>query len=275
MDTPQDTPHLSDLFSKGETVTVTDANGTEYSIFVRRPGPNQQQAAVDAANARMASYTIQYEEKSGPRYESIAAAVRSTDDKEELVDQVVMYVESEVRQQAYNDVLHDPEVGSDWSSDDGSSYVDILAALTARLEEIKHYNSEVGPSDRIDVESDDIANGLMERQSAFEREVDERAAVLMEEERAKHRNKPVAQLQNELIKSGIEVEGKLYWYEEYQMKMLYYACRYPDDVSRLYFDDPYDVLELPQYIRERLYREYENLELGSEQLKNSLSLLNS
>jgi hypothetical protein len=267
--------HLSDLFNKGEVVTITDSDDVEYEVFVRRPAPTQQQAALDAANARMASYTIQYEDKEGERYVAISAAVKVVHDKDELIDQLMMYEESDLKQQAYNEVLYDRDIGSVWADikndEEGEEYLEIITAIGTRWEEITRHNADV-EDDPIDSEHDDVLQALMAKQGKFQAEVDERAAVLIANARQKHVNKPLAQLQNELIKKGIEVEAKLYWYEEYQVKMLYYACRYPDDHKKLYFDEPYDVLELPQYIRAKLFKAYEEQELGSEDVKNSLSL---
>jgi hypothetical protein len=57
--------------------------------------------------------------------------------------------------------------------------------------------------------------------------------------------------------------------------MLYYACRYPDDKKKMYFGDPSEVLEIPDYIRKQLFEAYERLEAGSDDVKNSLSLPSS
>lgn len=265
-------PHLADLFNKGETITIVDASDVEYEIFVRRPDPNQHQTALDAGNAKLASITVQYESRSGPRYDSIAAMVRAEPDKDVLIDQLVQYELSDVRQQAYHEVLYG-DAGSVWDGEDeGRSYLDVLQGINARAEEIIRYNETIDEDDRLDQETDEMMTSLLEAQTLFQSEVAVREGELMLDVRVKHQNKPVAQLQNELIKAGLEVEGKLYWYEEYQTKLLYYACREPDDVKQLYFDNPYDILELPQYIRALLYEAYERLELGSDELKNSLSL---
>lgn len=268
-------PHLEDLFNKGETITITDSEGTEYEIFVRRPTSNQQQVALDAANAKMASYTIQYENKEGPRYDSVAAMVRAEDDKDALIDQIIQYASGDARQEAYHETLYG-EHGGVWDGKDGGrSYLDTLSAIQERIAEIERYNSEIEEDDHINREDDEILLGLLKTEEEFQAEVKVREDELMDVERQKHANKPVAQLQNELIKFGIETEGKLYWYEEYQTKLLYYACRDPEETSELYFSNPWEIMELPTYIRTTLYKAYEALELGSEEVKNSLSLPSS
>jgi len=269
------TPHLEDLFNKGKSVTIEDSEGVEYEIFVRRPGPNQQQIALDAANAKLATYTIQYDKREGPRYDSIALMVRAQEDKDELIDEILEYNSGDIRQQAYHEVLYGDE-GSQWDGDDDSrSYIDILNGVSLRIEEIEKYNADIDEDDQILREEDAELIELLGSQEEFQAEVATRETELALPAREKHVNKPIAQLQNELIKIGIETEGKLYWYEEYQTKLLYYACRKPDAVRELYFSEPYAVMELPNYIRGELYAAYEELEMGSEELKNSLSLPSS
>ena len=271
------TPHLEDLFRKGTVVTITDSDDVEYEIFVRRPGPNQHNAVLEAANGKMAKYTIQYEKKEGGSYEALHALVLSYE-HDQLLDERLKYIESELREQAFNEVMYDEKIGSKWSQgedDDDESivvYVDILTAITDRWEEITRFNDEVEADDRIQPDDDEELNRLNEVQEKFQGEVDERTNELVAVERTRHQNKPDAQLRNEIVKSGIDVEGKLHWYQEYQVRLLYYACRDPENKDDLYFSDPYSVLELPTYIKDRLYAAYQELETGSEQLKNSLSL---
>ena len=270
------TPHLEDLFRKGTVVTITDSDDVEYRILVRRPGPNQHDAVLEAANGKMAKYTIQYEKKEGSSYEALSALVLGYE-HDQLLDERLKYVESELREQAFNEVMYDEKIGSRWSRGDDEDesvivYVDILTAITDRWAEITRFNDEVEADDRIQIEDDEELNRLNEVQEKFQGEVDERAEELMAVERARHANKPDAQLRNEIVKSGIEVEGKLHWYQEYQVRLLYYACRDSENEDDLYFSDPYSILELPTYIKDKLYAAYQELETGSEQLKNSLSL---
>jgi len=277
------TPHLEDLFRKGTAVTITDSDGVEYRIFVRRPGPNQHDAVLEAANGKMAKYTIQYDRKEGSSYEALSALVLSYD-HDELLTERLRYFESEIHDQAFNEVMYDEKVGSKWSdlgNDDDdddvefTGYLDILNAISTRYDEISRFNDEVAADDRIHPEDDEELNRLNEVQVKFQGEVQERVDVLTDIERRKHMNKPDAQLRNEIVKNGINVEAKLHWYQEYQVRLLYYACRNPENEDELYFSDPYSILELPSYIKDKLYEAYQELETGSENLKNSLSLPSS
>jgi len=275
-----DTPHLEDLFRKGTNITIADDSGVEYLIHVRRPGPNQHNAALEAANGKMAKYTVQYERKEGSSYDGLSGLVAGYD-HERLVDERVAYEESDLRQQAFNEVMYDPKVGSKWQpededEDDGTTgYLGVVSAIGDRMEEIGRHNEEVEPDDRINIDEDEDLLRLNTLQEKFQAEVAEQFSSIMSVERGRHENKPDAQLRNEIVKRGIDTEAKLHWYEEYQVKLLYYACRDPHETNELYFSDPYSILELPGYIKDKLYNAYQELETGTEQLKNSLSLPSS
>lgn len=265
--------HLSDLFKAGKEVTVTDHNDVEYVLWLQRPTATQQDEARDAANTKSLRLKMQYKERDGDRYLVLASTMDEMTDHEELVTTRARYEEGEFHNQAFNEVLYADDRGSDWSTDD--KYLSLISAISDRWDEIAKYNTqmdEADSDDRILPEDDDQLQELLDQQQVFSNEVEERVGELAEVERKKHINKPDAQLRNEIVKESIETESKLYWYETYQVRMLYYACRSTDDHKKFYFDQSDDLLNLPTHIRQELYLQYEELEKGSEDVKNSLSL---
>lgn len=269
-----DPAHLSSLFTIGTEVTVKDVDGNEYTMWLARPSSVQQEEARERANAKMARYKYEVRDKEGDRYLAIAVALDRLS-HDELTDHRVAHQESDLREQAINEVLYG-EFGSDWSTDD--AYYALIQAITDRFDEISKYNEsmrESGSGDRIDLDSDEELNRLVERQDQFTAETESRFQELLEQERAKHRDKTVDELREEVINLTIDLESKMAWYETYQIRMLYYAVRYIDDHKKFYFESSDDVLEIPSYIRQQLYQSYELLDAGSGDLKNSLSLLRS
>lgn len=265
--------HLSDLFKVGKVVTVTDADDVEYVLWLQRPTATQQDEARDAANTRALRLKMQYKERDGDRYLVLAATMDEMTDHDELVTTRSRYNEGELRSQAFNEVLYSEDHGQDWNTDD--RYLSLIKAISDRWDELAKYNTqmeEAESDDRILPEDDDQLQELLDTQKEFSDEVGKRTEELVGEEKAKHINKPDAQLRNEIVKESIETESKLFWYETYQVKMLYYACRTTEDHGKFYFDKSDDLLNLPSHIRQELYLQYEELEKGSEELKNSLSL---
>ena len=267
--------HLSDLFLVGRDVTIS-SDGVDYVLWMRRPSATQSEEAAGAANAKSLRLKMQYRNKDGDRYLTLSESVADLDDVAELLDLRVRFGETDLRQRAFNEVLHSADHGSDWTED--GRYLSLLTAITARWDEIHKYNEEMekaGSDDRIVPENDEQLSELLKEQDKFTAEVDARFEELKAEVRVLHQNKPLAQLRNEIIKESIDVEARAYWYQEYQIRMLYYACRDLDDHEKMYFANPDDVLELPSFIRQELYREYEELERGADDVKNSLSLPSS
>jgi hypothetical protein len=273
---PEPRAHLSDLFKTGRDVTIADNAGTDYLLWMVRPTATQQDEAREAANGRMLRLKLEYDEKDSNRYLTLKQTMEEIDDKDELLDLRSRYKEADLRSQAFNEVLFSEDFGTDWQED--NRYLGLLDAISTRWEEIQRFNDEMEEAeadDRILPEEDEQLTELLKKQEDFQKEQASRLEELIEEEKANHVNKPLAQLRNEIVKESIDTEARLYWYETYQVRMLYYACRDPEEHGHLYFEKSEDVLELPQYIRQELYRQYEELERGSEELKNSLSLPSS
>jgi hypothetical protein len=269
-------PHLSDLFRVGEVVTVKDDEGNEYQIFVRRPSPLQLEKARETANGRMGRHKREaFDPVSDIRIGMEAGVQDST--REELLEIRVQFDAPEFRDEAFNEVLYsDDEDGENWNEDD--RYLTVLAGISERMADIKKYNDEMKEADAVDFideEEDAQLVSLMVDYDLFQSQVEERADVLIAEKSESRGNMTIEELREDVIKTTVELEARMIWYEAYQVTMLYYACRYPDDKKKLYFSEPDEVLEIPQYIRGQLYDAYEKLEAGSEDVKNSLSLLNS
>lgn len=267
--------HLSQLFKVGTEVLVTATEGDEFPLWVARPTAIQQDQAREAANARMIRIKQQYEKKEGDRYLTLKQTMSEIESVDDLLDMRIAYKAAEIRDKAFNEVLYGDE-GTDWQLE--NKYLGIITAITDRWDEINRYNEqmeEAESDERIIPDDDEQLSTLLEEQNGFQKEVQDRIDEMMVVERALHVNKPLAQLRNEVVKDSIDTEARLYWYETYQTRMLYYATRDLDDHEKFYFDTPDDVLELPTYIRQELFQAYEELERGSEELKNSLSLPSS
>ncbi len=267
--------HLSDLFRAGKELTITDANDVEYVLWMQRPTAVQQEEAREAANVRALRLRMQYKERDGDRYLVLHQTMEDMPD-EQLLETRSKYNEGDLRNQAFNEVMYSEDHGEDWKTDD--RYVSLLSALSERWDEIARYNQqmvEAESDERILPEDDEQLQELLSQQEVFTNQVNVRVEELVAEERKKHENKPLAQLRNEIVKESIEVESRVYWYETHQIRMLYYACRSTEDHDKFYFDKAEDVLNLPSHIRQDLYSAYDDLERGSEEVKNSLSLPSS
>ena len=268
-------PHLSDLFRVGEVITVAGSDGDEYRIFVRRPSPTQLEEAREHANGKMARYKRSARDPESDHSIALAEGL-ANQTREELLESRSIFDAPELREQAFNEVLYDEDIGDDWDTDD--RYLTILTSVATRVSEIEKYNKEMKEADtddRIDEDEDQQLVGLMVDYDLFHEQLEERSDELMKTKIAERGDMTDEEIRDDIAKVTIDLESKMLWYEAYQVKMLYYACRYPDDKKKLYFNQPDEVLEIPQFIRAQLYDAYERLESGSDDVKNSLSLPSS
>ena len=271
--------HLRDLIGSGETVTITDSGDNEYKIFVVRPSSLQQDRARSESNGAMARAKLEALEKRGDKYDALKMSFAELTDQTELVERRLAYEEGDIRDAAFNEVLYgldDDGEPNMWQKDD--YYLEIVSGLAKRATEIKKYNDQMkegGGDDLIIEDEDDELQALIEQQEQFRAAVDEVVEKKLAIEKVKFVNNTVDELREDLLLLALDLEAKMGWYQDFQLKMLYFACRYDDDKKKFYFDSPDDVGEIPDYVRSQLFNAYERIERGSGDLKNSLSPPNS
>lgn len=266
-------PHLSQLIKAGQETTVVSSDGTEYTIFIARPSALQQDEARKKANAKAARYMVEANDGDSDAAMSLRVAFEGLP-RDELMEMRLRYEENDARQAAYNIVLWHED--SEWGNED--KYISLVAAIADRIGDIEKYNSqmlEAVSDDHIDPSTDEVLQTLMAEQNRFNEEVDQVKEAELQVKRAKFDALSDKELLDDCIKQAEELERRMLWHQEFQIRMLYYSCRYSDDRKKFYFETPEDVLEIPQYIRSQLFEAYEDVERGTGDLKNSLSLLSS
>lgn len=267
--------HLTEMFRRGKPVTLkyvdpdTSQPG-EVELWLSKPSSQQQDQALKVSKAKQVRRQVEFANQDEAEYLAIWQAVDRMS-REEVVNALADFHEGELRTQSFNEVLHSEEHGSDWS-DEGDSYLGLLEAITQRLQEIAAINDDE-TSERVNPEDDEELQRLSVRQEKFQEEVDERFEVLRKGVLVQHKNKRAETVKDELIEKRIEQEVGMVWYQEYRTQMLYYSVRYPDSHDKLYFDSPYDVLELPLPMQMQLFREVDDLDQGIESAKNLLTPL--
>jgi hypothetical protein len=273
--------HLSDLFRTGKLITLKvpamdNSELMDIEVWVRKPHPTQQDKAMEEARAKQARRLRTLRDKESDVHLALLQEVEDMD-REELLNQLVRYEEAKCRSQAHNEILYSDDHGSDWK-ESGLGYFDLLTAIAQRMGEISILNEAV-PKDEseklIRFDKDPELVDLNEQQRKFENEVKERIDVLLLEHRKVLSAESDGELRELLMKTNMDVEASLVWYQEYRTNLLYYAVRYPDDNKKLYFDNPYEILELPSDILNVLFDAYDQLDKGLEAIKNSPSPLPS
>lgn len=261
--------HLLSLFNTGRLVEVKipdeEGNDQVFEIWMRRPTAGQKEEARTKAQAKMARFRQKARSEGSDEQLSLVLEVAS-DSTDELVGQLLAFASQNLREQARNEVLHSDEVGSDWSGE-GLDYSSILLAASQRTEEIIKHNRELEEGQdalRLLPESDEELKTLRDTLGVFDREVEDRLGVLLDEEEHELRSLSDDELRSRLLKEVEDLEARMKWYEEYRLRMLHYACRFPDDRKKLYFAEATDILELPLRIQQELFMSLDAMEIDSK-----------
>ena len=269
-------PHLRDLYGEGEEITVKVWSGeemVEVPVWLRRPNPLDQQDAQRKGRAARARTKLRMSK--GDELLALEQEVTALS-KEQLVDQLISFSNSEFDSTAQNDVLYNKKVGSDWS-EEGEDLHAVTSAYQARWMEIVELNEE-REKEEVPVvapESDEELQRLQGVIDEFEKQVRQQVVDLIEDEKKELLTFKRSDLDKKLVSKNIDVEADLDFYQEYQLAMLFYSCRDPENKTEPYFASPREILEYPQMVRTQLSTAYEAMEMGVENIKNWLSLLSS
>ena len=272
--------HLKDLFKVGQDVTleVFDPSNPETPIqiplYFRKPTVGVMDEIMAKARAKQARARRALLDPDNDDHIAIVEEINQMG-HDELVDSIVSFEESNLRRQANSEILYgvDDQGSHRWGKD-GQEYLDLLEAVQQRREEIISHNESLGEGEqslKIDIAQDEEYVKLTEELARFDRQVDEMFERLMEEEKTKHRQKTVETLRKELIKRMVDTKSALAFWQEYRVLTLFHATRMPDDHTKLYFESPDDILDLPDHVRSSLFALYDDFEQDVGDVKNSPS----
>lgn len=250
-------------------------NPYRIDLWMRKPSAIQYDEALGKARGKQGRRRALYRDPNSDEYLAVTEQINGLD-KEDLVKELLAFELNDLRTQAYNEALYgDNEEDEPRWGKDGADYLDIIAGLRERYEEIDEYNSKLPEEDRATMsltpEEDEEIARLNKIVDEFGKQRDERLEKLTAKKEAELNAKPSDQLRKELIKKIIDLEVNLIHYQEFKTLMVYYAARYPDDHHKQYFASPDEIWDLPDHIRGELFNAYDQLEMGAVNLKNSPS----
>jgi len=269
--------HLTDLFETGQEVPITYPGKPETAVWVERPNPDQHEECMRKARADRAR---RYHELMDPESDERLALVQDAEamDKEALVEAILEKYTRNLERQALNDVLFSEEFGSDWGKE-GEKWTAVLDGLQARFEEINVHNKALDAAKaeegQIDIEADPEVVRLTTIQDQFQADVAARSADLVTDKKIEIALENIKALRKDLIQQRIELECDLQWFASFKYEQLYYAVRYPNDHTQLYFRRSSQIKSLPNVVQEQLMDGLNEVDLDVDALKNSLTPLPS
>lgn len=272
------TPHLTDLFKTGQSLTITIPNvedidnPTQIEIWMRKPSAQQYDEALNKARGKQGRRRQLYRDPESDEFVSLNEQVLPMS-KDELVEQLMTFEQADLQSQAYNEALYgdNNEEEPRWGKE-GRDYLDVLAGLRQRFEEIEEYNSKLTEEDKetmsLKPEEDEEIQRLNKYVDQFGELRDELLEKLKAKKEAEYQRKATDELRKVLMKKMIDLETNLIHYQEFKTMMVFFAARNPDDHHKHYFKNPDQIWDLPDYVRIQLFNAYDDLEAGATALKN-------
>lgn len=271
-------PHLKDLFRTGKLIsiagTLEDGTAAESEIWIQKPQAWQNDEASTMARAKQARRRAKFRNPEADEYQVFSGNVDELS-KEEVLVELLRIENQKLHQQAYQEVLHDSDNPDKpkWG-EGGQDYVDLLEAVQQRYNEIREHNAGIDDTELgIKLETDEELIRLNAQMDEFQAEVKAKLDVLLRAQETSLKKLSVEVLRKKLLDKLIDMDVNLHYYQEYRMQMLFYACRDPDDHSQPYFEEIGEIWELPELVRSKLFAEYDAIDQGIDDLKNSLSPL--
>lgn len=259
-------PHLRDLFLKGQEYEFKSPPATGLRVWVQRPSSIQQDLAARAARTKRTRRRAELLNKDSDERRALEMELADLD-LDGMLNELLGLKSAEFQRQALNEVLYSEEYGSDWGKE-GEKYMDLLDALIQRSDELTAQAGDGTP----DFENDEEWKRLTGLQDQFQREVSERQVEIVDEARAEFAaDKTLDEIRDLYIKRHVEADADGVWYMEYKHHMLYYSVRDLEEHSKLYFDSPAEVSDMPIEIQRELLDITEALSMEAEQLKNLLT----
>ncbi len=269
--------HLTDLFKTGEDVTLEVFNPADpdnpivYKLYFRKPTVGVMEEIMAKARAKQARARRALLDPEHDEHVAIMEEIGQMS-ASELIRDLVRFEESMIRRRANQEVLYGQDENGEYRwGKEGQDYMDLLEAIQQRRDEIAAHNdglSDEEQSLRIDIGADEEYMRLSKELSRFDEQVEELFEKMMEEERKKHEGKTVETLRKELAKQTIETKASLAFWQEYRVLQIFHSTRYPDDHTKLYFDSPDDILDLPEHVRGQLFSLYDEFEQDLGDVKN-------
>ena len=212
------TSHLEKMFSSGKQFTISIPDADDVEIWVERPNVIQMREIVRKARASKARRKQELLNRKSD--ERLAIDLEIDDmNKKDLVEFLSTKVTQEKMQQATNEVMFKPDVGSDWGVE-GEEYLSVVDAVIVRLEEIQEHNESLAQAEvttgSINPVDDEELMRLSAEQERFSDEVQERHDELMEEIRVEVALKSTEERVKQVKDERIDQECNIAWFEEYQ-----------------------------------------------------------
>jgi len=277
------TPHMRDLFVTGQEVTISAFNegeAIEIPLWFHVPSPLEKQEAQRIGRTAKARERLRHTK--GDLKESSEQEVEIMD-KDTLAATLITFTMNDIRAKSENEVMFHEDFGDNWSDkeneagEEGRDIYSLTEAHAHRWAELADLNKEreEEEQDPIMYTEDKELTLIQDQIDEFREQVDVRIEEIRQVEMKRLLKERRSTLERNTLQRLIETQADLEFFQSYQLRMLWESCREPEDHAAHYFSSPEEIMEMPQTIRTQLNAAYDAMEMGVEDIKNWVSLLNS
>lgn len=209
----------------------------EIALYVRPPSPLQREMAMRDGQARRARALINAKRKEDSEEHLTIMAFLADMSDDTLLEYVLINDAQERQQEAMRDVL---------GRDDWKDITDLQEAL--------RQFSEMSEEELAENEE---YLAIMEQDEKFGDQVAERLRELTDAQRDALRMQSRESLERKALDKRSEMIGSQAFINEYELQMLYYSIRDPENHSNLYFESAREFAEQHEDFRETIERALE------------------
>lgn len=225
----------------------------QVAMFITPADPLQREIAMREANAKRARALVRSKrEESSEEHLTIMAFLADMDD-ETLVDYVILGDTPRRRADAEREILALDE----WK--DMESYQDAMRQFSSK-----------SPEELLD---DPEWEAMMELDEKFATQIEERELELRDAQRDVLRMRVRSdrgQVERQALDKRAEMVGTQAFMNEYELQMTYFSVRDPDDITKLFFDNPEQLARQPEVVREAIHDALMPFITDGNEAKNSL-----
>lgn len=243
---------LSDLFRRGEDVSITDGDDT-ITVYLRKLNPSEEETAVRKANAARARYLAACKD-----HDSETFLATLSDLLDFTRDQLLDYAASDELVRNAQVLEEEYAAAEEWSNDD---YLQgIYEAWEGGLKDRYHEDD-----DGTDEEAQKVWKEIERYNQGLE--------ALFEKERKKYRRDfekmDEDEVRNEMAERLSKMQADLVWLVEHHKWEVYLGTRDITDRKSPYFESKEEVDELPEEVLTFLTKAYRDLNVEVDQGKDS------
>jgi hypothetical protein len=234
---------LTDLYVVGKDLTFDDGSGEPVTVYLRKLNPVDQETAIKKANAARARVYATGRDPESDEYGELLSQAIDLGTTEDLISYLIQSRLVDFTMAKESELAADEGLREAWESGLQERY-----HIDPEDSEARHVFSELQRF------ADLVAPYVDDEREALEQTYD---------------GKDLEELREIAAQQLVAISADIAWVREYRKSELWLATRVPDNHRERYFDSRDEVDELPAEIFNRLIEEFQSLNVGTTEGKDS------